>query len=290
MKKIICICLVILLALPIIAAEPKEKRDYSKWLPEAGDFSIGLGIDPLASFVGNMFNGSTNNGLSDLSGEALLSNQASVMGSYFITNQVELHVNIGFLFANNTNRYYVVDDRAVMLDPLSRQKVIDSEKNISNGGSFALGINYRIGKRAVQGVFGGGLIYGFTVDKTCYSYGNAITEFNQNPTTEFATQAVSSYMPYARPITSYNSLANHKFGLYTNIGVEWFVAPKIALGANINLNLIYTIGAQEWGEYEGWNTLTERTETFTDLISPGDRGFYFGIQNIGANLYVSFIF
>ncbi len=295
MKKILSIVLMALLALPVMAGGPKRdraERDYTKWHPEAGDFSIGLSIDPLASFVGNMLNGTQDNELDDMAGEALKSNQASILGSYQVSEKLGIKANIGFKFGNVRNRYYVTDDKAVALDPLSLQKVVDARKTVTNGGSLAVGIDYRRGKRAVQGVFGAGIVYGFDVNKTRYSYGNAITEINQQPSTAFTGVPTlsTSYIPYGRPVKQFTNDINHWFGIYSSVGVEWFVAPKIALGANVNLNLLYESGAQKYVEYEGWNTATGKVEEFTELRSPGDSKFDFGVENIGANLYISFYF
>ncbi len=294
MKKILSIFMVALLAIPAMAAEPKEDRaarDYSQWLPAEGDFSIGFSIDPLASFVGNMFSAyASQNTLGDLAGEALYTNQASIMGEYMLTDQLGLRANLGFNFGYDRERIYLRDDKAVMMDPLSRAKVIDAAKYKRNGGSFAIGVDYRVGERAIQGVFGGGLIYGLNVESTTYTYGNGITEANQVPTSNYAYTSISSFMPSARVLKDYNQGANHFFGLYGTVGIEWFVAPKIALGANVNLNLVYEMGAQQYVQYEGWNVATSAKETFTELKSPGNDSFDFGIGNIGANLYVAFYF
>ncbi len=293
MKKIFSILMVALLAIPVMASEPKEdpaKRDYSEWLPAKGDFSLGFGIDPLATFVGNMFNNTIDNHLNPLSGSALYTNQASIMGEYMVSDNLGLRANIGFNIGYNRNRTYVQDDKAVMLDPLSRAKVIDAAKYNRYGGSFALGVNYHVGKRAVQGVFGGGVLYGLNIESTTYTYGNGITEANQVPTSDYSYTTISSFMPHARALKDFNGGANHFVGLYGTVGVEWFVAPKIALGANVNLNLVYEFGAQQYVEYEGWNIATSQKENFTELKSPGYDRFDFSIGNIGANLYMAFYF
>ncbi len=300
MKKIVSICLVALLAIPVIAAEPKEdpaKRDYSEWLPAAGDISLGISVDldPLAKFIGNMFNDNTNNSweFGDIGGSALHTNQLSIMGKYMITDNLGLRANIGFGFHYNREREYVIDDAALFLDPFSRAKVIDTHKTNTNGGSFAVGVDYHVGKRAVQGIFGGGVVYGLNIKKSRYEYGNGITDINQNPTAAFGSCGdyfASAGMPHARILKGYNSTPTHFFGLYGNVGIEWFVAPKIALGANVNVNLVYSFGAQEYIDVEGWNIVTEEVETFTELVAPGDHGFSFSIDNVGANLYVAFYF
>ncbi len=295
MKKIFCIMMAALLVIPAMAADrltPEERatRDYSSWLPAAGDFSLGFSLDPLASFIGNAFNGTMGNGLDDFAGEALRTNQVSIMGAYMLTDNLSLRANLGWNFAFDKAQVYSQDDAAVFFDPFSGSKVIDTHRQNVNGGSFALGVDYRAGKRAVQGVFGGGLIYGLSSVKETYSYGNAITELNQTPTMGFGSYAPIAYLSNARPLERYSAGLEHFFGLYGSIGVEWFVAPKIALGANVNVQLIYTLGAQDYAVYEGWNTVTEVREEYTNLVSPGHRGFVFSTDNIGANLYAAFYF
>lgn len=299
MKKIISIVLFAALALPIMAEEvetlgqtDKPVRNYSEWLPAAGDWSIGFSLDPIATFVGNAFNNSTRNVLGDMAGESLLNNMASIMGSYMLTDQLAVRANIGLSIARNNQNEYVIDDAAVFLDPLSRQKVIDSKKYSKTGGSIALGVDYRVGKRRVQGVFGGGIMYAFSENFTTYSYGNGITEMNQVPTISNNSEyeQVSSYIPNARKLKEYNEGGNHHIGVYGQVGVEWFVAPKISLGASVNLIIAYSMSPMHYTTYEGWNTLSMECEKYTELKSPMNSGFKFGTENIGANLYAAFYF
>ncbi len=314
MKKILSICLVALLAMPAMAAEPKEeraKRDYSEWLPAAGDVSLGFSVDlsPLASFVGNLFNGTIGNTweYGDIGGETLgmqnidkvdpatgqpIKNMVSIMGAYMLTDQLGIRANLGFSVDYDNVRSYQVDDAALANDPFSQAEVIDTRKTTKSGGSFAVGVDYRVGKRAVQGVFGGGLMYGLSVDKTRYAYGNAITELNQIPTSGVTTTYNWSDkgLPYARPLETCAKDPTHFFGLYGTVGVEWFVAPKVALGMNVNLNLVYTLGSQEIIVAEGWDVNTEEVRTHIETVSPGNTGFKFGTDNIGSNLYVAFYF
>ncbi len=317
MKKIISICVVAMLALPICAqdawntststavasdasntqettdavVEPTTARNER--LTQAGDFSIGLGLDPLTTFIGNAFNNSTYNSLDPLAGQAMYNNIASIMGSYMLTDHLGLHANIGFNIRCNNYNDYVLDDAVLFADPLSRSKVVDASRYSSSMGSFALGIEYHVGdKHAVQGVFGAGLVYGFEVNKEKYAYGNAITEANQVPTIHDVTlyETVSSSLPYARPLQSYTGSPEHFAGIYGTVGVEWFVAPKIALGLNVNLNIVYSFGTQTFTEYEGWNVTTSQYETYTDLVSPGNSSFEFSTANVGANIYAAFYF
>jgi len=302
MKRFLSILLVALLSIPLVAVEkssPAERaqRDYSLWLPQEGDWSVGFSLDPLATFVGNMFNQSVNNALGVLSGEPLLSaslpsSMVSVMGSYNLTDQWSLRANVGFGYTYKNQGYYVLDDEALALDPLSTLKVIDRhiENNIS--GSFAFGADYRVGStHPVQGVFGFGLVYSLGHLDNTYSYGNAITEINTKPSinTQMPTYAeIAGSIPNGRLLSSKSTDLVHTIGAYASIGVEWFVSPKVALGANVNVKLTYTINPAQAALYEGWDFNSQQVMQYNNLISPTSHGITFSTDNIGANLYVAF--
>ena len=306
MKRLISFILVAVLALPLLAEEqvvtkPREKKvlnDYSEWLPKQGDFSVAFSLDPIATFVGNMFNGSPSNGLDDLAGEPLLDGitgapMVSVMGTYMQTDQLAWKVNLGIGYTHKSNNEYVLDDAALFLDPLSRVKVVDTQAYNRIYGSIALGAEYRVGKNLpVQGVFGAGLNYAFGEISSKYNYGNAITELNQIPSISEPAlyEAVAGYMPNARPLNTQANNLIHMVGAYASVGMEWFVAPKIALGANVNFGIYYEVNPSRATIYEGWNTATMQVEQFTELVAPASHGFHIGTDNIGANLYMAFYF
>lgn len=306
MKRLISFILVAVLALPLLAEEqvvtkPREKKvlnDYSEWLPKQGDFSVAFSLDPIATFVGNMFNGSPSNGLGNLAGKPLLDGitgapMVSVMGTYMQTDQLAWKVNLGIGYTHKSNNEYVLDDAALFLDPLSRVKVVDTHAYNRIQGSIALGAEYRVGKNLpVQGVFGAGLNYAFGEISYKYNYGNAITELNQIPTISEPSlyEAVAGYMPNARPLNTQANNLIHMVGAYASVGMEWFVAPKIALGANVNFGIYYEVNPSRATIYEGWNTATMQVEQFTELVAPASHGFHIGTDNIGANLYMAFYF
>ena len=277
--------------------EDKAKKDYSSWLPAQGDMSVGFALDPLATFAGNLFNGNLDNTLGNLAGEPLLSLPTpcvSIMGTYMLTNQLALRANIGFGYSLKQDNFFVQDDAALALNDLSNAKVTDRIHSQLLSGSFSAGIEYRLGKRLpIQGVFGAGLSYACGMATATYAYGNAITELNQNPSMNSnmpATETVTPYLPNARLLSVQSSDMIHMVGVYGSVGVEWFVTPKVALGANVNLGIYYELNPSQTFVYEGWNTITEQVDQHTELVAPASHGFHFGTDNIGANLYMAFYF
>lgn len=278
-------------------AQNRPTSDRPKvYLPEKGDLSIGINVAPVFGYLGNLFNGSSDNELEAVGGQPITNRMdgyekddimpdVSIMGKYMLSDKWALKANIGLLMRTNINKRYVRDDEAYILDPLSEHKVIDKRKISRHGGSLMIGAEYRKGKRRVQGIFGAGLLLGVQSTKTAYSYGNEITHINQHPTSAWSATAPNGY----RVLTS-KTASDFFCGVSGSAGFEWFFAPKIALGAEVNLNLYYVMGGQEHTKSVGYNSSTESLETRYDLNAPGDDAFHFGTENLGGALYVSFYF
>ncbi len=285
MKKVI-IALLALAMLPAAAFAQEEKKQYT---PEAGDFAIGFDAAPVLNYVGNMFNANTYNGFRALSGTPsfAVGPTASIMGKYMLTDELALRANIGILVGSDKERGYVADQEAQLLNPFSEAKLVDTKTTRNNGASILFGVEYRKGKKRVQGVFGGGLLVAVYNKSIKYTYGNAMTTVNQRPA---VSDALTGTYEGVNRMLNVRSDGNVVAGISGNAGVEWFVAPKIALGAEVNLSLYYKFGSQQYKESERYNTSSAQVEVRTDLTSPGDSGLFFGTHNLGGSLYMMFYF
>ena len=309
MKKQIILALVVALSLPLFAQEevaPKQKRVYdpNEWLPRKGDWSLGFSIDPVTRFLGNAFNGSTDNGLNSMSGSGLGSQGAvknlglpliSVMGSYLVTDHCEIRANVGINTSLSTERKYVQDDKATMLDPNNIIQLVDIHKHKDLSATFSVGACYRVGDRRIQGVVGGGLLYGYQgIYNDTYQYANQITEANQNPTTAtFAAEPPASYsttmIPSSR-LLEFNRPGSHVLGAYAQLGVECFLAKKFAIGLNVNVLIDYHFSMTQISKFEGFNTYTLQRQELYVYEEPVQSNFDFNTDNIGANIYFAFYF
>ena len=310
MKRIVTLLLSAVLVMPLIAAEKespeqKAKKDYSTWLPAQGNWSIGVSLNPITTFIGNLFNAATTNNLAALAGDPMGTTGVpitsttmptpfvSVMAGYMLTNSWELKANLGFGFAYKDANFYAINDEALFLDPLSEEVVLDNHKTEHYSGSIALGAYYHAGKtKIVQGIFGAGLLYAFGQNRDTYAYGNAISDINQNPTIATGmgvtyNTALVGYIPNARPLNS-TAAAMHRIGAFGSVGIEVFVAPKIALGANVNVYLYYDFTPKVENLYEGWNIRSNELSQYRQAVSPAQHGITFSTNNIGANLYMAF--
>lgn len=288
------ILLFALLVLPITEAASQE-TEQKLYVPEKGDYSIAVDVPPVLNYVGNIFNGTNNNQIGDISGKPVTSEiegfnidniapDVSIMGRYMYTDNFAFKANVGLMMRTNTSREYVKDDIASVNDPLTNSKLIDRRNIKRNGLSAMLGCEYRKGSKRLQGVFGAGVILGFNRSATRYNYGNEMTAINQYPTSSWNT-----YTSGYRTLVNKSS-SNFFFGAAASAGVEYFIAQKISLGVEMNLAAYYVVGGQEYITSEGYNAIKGVVETKCDIKNPGSRALRFGTENLGGSLYLAFYF
>lgn len=293
MKKLISI---ITLTFCLVSIGYGQEKDIKVYTPQSGDIAFGVDLSPVFNYIGKFFNNATEATLDDLSGTPAHNNlpglysitpDVSIMAKYMFNREWGIRANVGLISNTTLSHQYVQDDRLVMKDPFNETKLIDDRTSTNTGGSVMVSAEYRKGKGRVQGVFNAGIIAGAQYTQTNYKYANAITSINQTPTCGFNTYPV--YNDNYRLLEKKNKLDIFA-GVACGMGVECFVAPKVALGAEVNFTAYYVIGGQTYEISEGFNTSTNKVETRTDLVSPGNDGLYVGIDNIGGSLYMAFYF
>lgn len=301
MKNLRYISAVVLSAVVMFASAQEAKKDFSDYQPKSGDLGISINAVPLLKYCGNLFNGTTNNRLTDFGGQPLLNDDVrdlpslhddllSISMKYMVTDKFATRVNVGFWYSYSNDRKYSIDDAALAADPFSQAKVIDSRRVSTLSLSFFAGGEYRIGKGRVQGIFGGGLTYVCLTNRINYSWGNAITEINQNPTSnnEDAVTLPSRSGIVNPRYLSRNLGGDHYVGLTGFVGIEWFVAPKISFGGEVNLSVLGGIYGKKYFLAEGYSTITGKCEQWFEKTSPVSTSFDLFTGNVGANLSVNF--
>lgn len=289
MKKILTLILSAGLAVVSLSAQENEPKQY---LPKQGDWAIGFDAKPVLQLVEAILSEESDeiNELPAIGGESSLLNgpTLSIMGKYMLTDQLAVKANLGILVENTKNSGYSTDDAAAMLNPLADAKVADIMTTRETGISLFAGLEYRLGKKRVQGVFGGGLLLGVEKTLVSYRYGNQMTAINQRPSVSKQLDGV--YNGDYRTLKRFSNTPNFAAGLVGTAGVEFFVAPKVALGAEVCLTAMYTINQQTYTISEGYNTSSEAIEQRTDLVAPMTGAFKLATENLGGNLYLSFYF
>ena len=294
-KKISALLMLSVLPLGVLTAQ--EAKDY---LPKAGDWAIGIDMQPVYRFFGNMANGSgtaaaTVNNLGQFGGEDAIgyTGNVTLMGKYMLDNTTAIRVNLG-VQKNKTHDYsYSRDDNERFINPLSEAKVKDLQITNTALYSLAAGIEFRKGKDRIQGYYGADLVLGMQKNYYQFEYGNAITEINQLPSrTAYAVAGATVINPgywSSGYLTEYYR-NNVLVGIAGKLGVEYFVVPKLAFGGEVSLLINETFTKARYTKSEGYNPTTAQVETHTELEAPKDRTFHIGTQDMGGKLFMIFYF
>ena len=308
MKKYILFASACLLSLNLFAQQDKPEKNY---LPEEGDVTIGINAIPFLKYLGNCFSDAGNNTINatDVGGvlsigfpvaPGLQNPTISIFGKYFLTDQTALRLNVGIGIGSKTQRGYAPDDAALVADPLSVAQVEDSYKYRSTGFSLAAGYEWRRGGKRLQGFWGGQAVVAYSNSKHFFNYGNAITEINQTPSqtsTVWDNPVSGQTVPTLNPNIGNNSRLLQQndgrswtYGVGGFVGVEYYIAPKIAIGCEMSLNLLWTTEGKSLQKSERFNPDFNRVEENVRWSEPGGSAFHFGTENIGTSLYVAFSF
>ncbi|MGY6560582.1 MAG: hypothetical protein ACXITV_00605 [Luteibaculaceae bacterium] len=227
-----------------------------RFLPEAGDFAIGVDAAPFLNYFGNMFNSGFNPGFTNE-----FSNLNHLTGKMFI----------------DENTAY----RGQLVIGLTRASVFDMVPNASAGGNMVEnttrfgetniglvgGIEKRRGTGRLVGYYGGEagiIINSLTVTN---EFGNSLNADNTNG-------------GVARELESKSGLG-FTFGVRGFAGVEYFILPKMSLGLEYGWGLGFF--TQGYGE-----TTTERFDlgsgsVVTETVEGTSRASFIGFDTDNTN-------
>jgi len=284
MKKIKYLLLLLSLSLYSIAQdntateEVKPKKDISEYVPQAGDIAIGVDLMPYLNFMGNMFNGTSNNTLNVGSN--------TIYGKYFLDSEsairCELHIT------NNTtiNKEYVRDDANFVTNP--NAQVEDQRKTVNNYYGFGLGYQRYRGRR-LRGTYGVVSSVYFGKSTIDYDWGNQMTASNIAPT---STNWNGTINPAERDI-EVKSYGSFTFNVGIIGGVEYFVAKKICIGGEFGLYYSFSSFKQTYHKYQTIEQdalveyeIADRPKNATHRITTA----MYDRNNVAGRIYVLFHF
>lgn len=262
-RKINILVLAILsLSIQLIAqnsdTEDSDKSLYNKngkyILPESGDFSIGIGAIPYLEYFGNVFGKNDKNTLNI--------DDADIYGRYYLDKSTAVRFNI---FIKNSNKHefaYVNDDALQNTNPLSQAKLKDEENTKDNAWGIMLAYQKFRGYGRLRGFYGGQIGYIRDRKRIHYQYGNNITSTNQLPTIS------KGEIEDGKRLLEDNKTGTNNYLLGAFAGVEYYFAPKMAIGVELRLNALLTFQGQSNKKYEQWDG--EKVIETNDVDSPGD--------------------
>jgi hypothetical protein len=210
-------------------------------LPEAGDWAISMNADPIFEFVGNAFSGYT--GKNFAPGVKWVNGEQTIIGKKFIDEKNAYRVLVRLGFTNQTFKNLVYDDAQTTPPVFPAQPGQKTDKlSVSNTTiGIGAGKEMRRGKTRLQGYYGADAMIWLSMSGEKYTYGNTMTAVPTGPgttntptTTDFSSPLPGggyASAPAASRTTKVKSGLDFGIGVRGFIGAEYFILPKISVGA-----------------------------------------------------------
>jgi hypothetical protein len=261
--------------------EPLKGNKGQLILPESGDIGLGVNMIPFFNWFGNAFNNNANNQFASNNKFFTIFGNSVLMGKYMLSEKTAVRVNFGFNVISTTLKQYVQEDASN--DPLDM--VQDSWKNDVGNYTLALGYEMRRGKRRIQGYYGADIIFNYINNSSAYTYGNGYSSTNVIPTSfNFGTNINNN-------MRVLNNTGNSTFGIGLRgfVGVEYFVAPKLSLGAEFGwgftINSTFdSVTSSEFFEASTSETMIQNTTVAGNTVVAA------GVDNLNGAVFMLFYF
>ena len=223
-----------------VSAAFAQEGTTEKLYPSAGALGVGIEASPILDFVGNMFNGNTDNA----SDSRWSKQDYTLHGRYFLTDDDAVRVHLRFNPGDNKTieRRFITDQAARTINPLSNDKVEDKRVSWKNDWRISAGYQHFRGTGRLRGFFGGDVFYRYFKESKEFYYGNKMNEFNASPLSAKWGGSGEESMA-TRPISEYGS-GNHSLGLVAFTGAEYYFYQNMSLGFEVGLAIQGSFGTR----------------------------------------------
>ncbi|PJA07864.1 MAG: hypothetical protein COX70_05415 [Flavobacteriales bacterium CG_4_10_14_0_2_um_filter_32_8] len=263
MKKKVLFVASLFVATAIFAQDGLTSKKGEAYLPEAGDWSIGFNASALTYYAGNLFNGN-------------VSNTALTSGSW-MNGSVDQEIR--FKMFKDEKTAYRLRARIGMSssggdllgkydqDANDSTEIQDYVVNTKNSNGFTVilgaGIEKRRGNTRIQGYYGGEIFFGLlggTDTKT--DDGRILSDDWFQPVGADPYDYAGTFSGNVRT-TEVKTGSGFTLGLQGFIGVEWFFAPKVSLGAEYTWGLGMSSVGEGETTTEYWGLTDVEIATFS---------------------------
>lgn len=213
-------------------AQDLTSKKGETFLPESGDWSIGIEATPFLTYVGGFF---SNAGAAAPSWNFLNGNQ-TIIGKMY-TSETSAYRAILRLGMNSASSTAQIADATQTTPPTYPNLPAMKEDKMKAGSRFiglGAGIEMRRGKTRLQGFYGADAMFWMSGGKSTYEYGNTLSTGSTPVTVANSTNfgsniTLDTYGNQAR-ITEMKNSGQIGIGVRGFIGAEYFIVPKISIG------------------------------------------------------------
>lgn len=280
------------LVVAAVVAQPVSKKG-EPFLPEAGEYALGVDAAPFLFYLGNMFSSNGN----QAPNAAFTNPQLAITLKMFKRDDLAYRYGLRLGLVSNTWNGFQPEFSNVATD----NNVKDSYNRTVSNVYVSYGIEKRKGQTRIQGFYGieGGL--GFGTESHSFTYGNAIEANNTVPNrTEFELvfqenpeNDVTNFGDNNSFITEYRMGTRFSLGARAFVGAEIFVFPKVSIGVEFGLAAMVAVQGKGRIEAESWTIPTGGgSETLVSRATEVGGSTMFGIDtdNTRGSLNLNFYF
>lgn len=283
MKKVTILFMSFVLIGMITNAQDLTNKKGFTILPEAGDYALGFDAVPFFDFMLNAADIMTNAGTTAQHPGYVSGFGNVIVGKYFLEDGLAVRGKVGINMGSSKDVLYFdnpVDITANPTDPDSWGEISDIEKNSGSLIVLGGGLEFRRGHNRLQGFYGGELLIGLLSSKTVSEFA---VEINADAITNGYTNGDGS--PLSGRVLESKSGTDITFGLRGFVGVEYFFAPKISVGAEFGWGFGLMTDARGASTIETWNAVDNVVEVDEYEGSTSGSSFGFGVDNgVGQTL------
>ena len=215
-------------------------------LPEAGDWAIGIEASPFLNYAGNFFGKTVANNAPTWN---FLNGNNIIVGKYFKDASTAYRAGLRIGIGSTTQRAMVTDRAAASNTVVTFPTAAAMKENEWKASTTAIGlsggIEKRKGKTRLQGFYGGELSIWWRSTKDKFTYGNALSAPAAGNTSPVLVSNDDSFAgasnvlagaPIQGVIGSTRAVERKNgsvlsFGIRGFVGAEYFILPKISIGA-----------------------------------------------------------
>ncbi len=224
-------------------------RKGEPYLPDSADWAIGIDAAPVINYFGNFFRGTAAN-VSPSWGYP--GTPLAITGKYFKNKKTAYRAMLRLGFGTSNKSNYVINDTPTSGIPDPTVTVTDELKTTYHNITLGGGMEMRRGKTRLQGYYGWMAMAGKSGKKETYSYGNNISQTNPSPSSTNWTNDSTASM--TSRITKQKYGSTFMLGLRGFVGAEYFLFPKISIGAEFGWGLGFSStgdGIKTTAEWDG---------------------------------------
>lgn len=231
--------------------DPLKNKKGTLLLPQKGDFAFGIDAYPFINLAGNLIK---INSSSSFNNNPNFRAPGYLFFKYFTKDNQAIRSRINFSFTKNNENFNTIKDGAN--DP---NITVDDKRSIAYSNiSLSLGKEFRKGSTRFQTFYGYEFSVGFSNYSRKYTYGNGITYWSKNPPSRnWDGNTSSQYLGSGQYILT-RTLENKNGatisvngGLF--LGLEYFIAPKLSVGGELNYSIGYSHVGRGSVKSEKWD-------------------------------------